>query len=137
MLSSRIATIAAMQQEAQDFSLLSNRVRHALDIAGLTPADVARELPVSRPAVDQWILGTTKNIKNELLFALADLCGVSPRWLGTGQGAVIDAYQKNKEVKRVLAVMEELPSYAREQAVAEVEAIARLIKRATDADAAD
>ena len=66
--------------------LLSERVRHAIETSGHTPSSVARAIGCTPAAVLQWISGDTKNIKNELLFALADATRFEARWIGTGEG---------------------------------------------------
>ena len=67
-------------------NLLSERVAHAIKVSGHTPSSVARAIGCTPAAVLQWISGSTKNIKNEYLFALADATGFEPRWIATGQG---------------------------------------------------
>ena len=67
-------------------NLLSERVAHAIKVSGHTPSSVARAIGCTPAAVLQWISGSTKNIKNEYLFALADATGFAPRWIATGQG---------------------------------------------------
>lgn len=66
--------------------LLSDRVRHAVESSGHTPSSVARAIGCTPAAVLQWISGDTKNIENDLLFALADATGFEARWIGTGEG---------------------------------------------------
>ena len=66
--------------------LLSERVRYAIEQSGHTPSSVARVIGCTPAAVLQWISGDTKNIKNDLLFALADATKFEARWIGTGNG---------------------------------------------------
>jgi transcriptional regulator with XRE-family HTH domain len=66
--------------------LLSERVRHAIEQSGHTPSSVSRVIGCTPAAVLQWISGDTKNIKNDLLFALADATKFEARWIGTGNG---------------------------------------------------
>jgi len=62
------------------------RIAHAIEESGQTPAAVARLIGCTSAAVYQWIRGETKDIKNDLLFALADATGFHARWIATGEG---------------------------------------------------
>jgi len=53
---------------------------------GLTQADLARRVGVTRATVNDWLKGRAVSIKPPHLFALADALGIEPRWLATGQG---------------------------------------------------
>ena len=66
--------------------LLSERVRHAIEQSGHTPSRVARSIGCTPAPRLQWINGPTKNIRNNLLFALADATRFEARWIGTGKG---------------------------------------------------
>ena len=87
---------------------LAERVAKAINACGKTPSGIAREIGVSPAAVYQWIQGGIKDLRNDNLFALADATGFSARWLGTGDGPMVDCYG-NAAVKHVLKVMESLP----------------------------
>lgn len=77
-------TIERMKQT--QFSDRGARIDYAIRSSGHTAASVAKLIAVSRSAVSQWIAGTTKDIKNDHLFALEDITGFSARWIATGQG---------------------------------------------------
>ena len=64
------------------------RIAHAIEQSGHTPASMARAIGCSAAAIYQWIKGDTKDIKNELLFALADASRFEARWIATGEGPV-------------------------------------------------
>ena len=70
----------------QDLKTTGERVAHALQVAALTPAAAAKKLGCSREAIQQWKSDKTKNIRNELLFAFADLTHFEARWIATGRG---------------------------------------------------
>lgn len=89
-------------------SKLSERVALAIEKSGHYPSSAAKALGVSAEAVLQWISGTTKTIKAENIFALADLTGYSARWLATGVGPQIVSY-RNATIQHVVQVMENLP----------------------------
>jgi transcriptional regulator with XRE-family HTH domain len=82
--------------------LLSERVRHAIEQSGHTPSSVARAIGCTPAAVLQWVSGDTKNIKNDLLFALADATKFEARWIGTGDGPPQSAAQMNHRAAELL-----------------------------------
>jgi len=90
---------------------LSERVKYAIEHApgNLTPTSVAVKIGCSREAILQWISGETKNIKNEYLFAFADLTGFEARWIATGEGPE----RTDAHVAAVLKAMQDMPEYRR------------------------
>lgn len=72
----------------QDLKTLGDRIVYALEAAGISPAAAAKHIGCRPQAIYQWISGKTKNPKNELLFAFADLTRFEPRWIATGKGPV-------------------------------------------------
>ena len=64
---------------------LTDRIRAAREEAGLSQADVAKALGLSRSAVNQWEQGLSKNIRLSHFFALTRLLRQDPQWLATGQ----------------------------------------------------
>jgi transcriptional regulator with XRE-family HTH domain len=81
--------------------LLHDRIRHILGETGETASSLAKKVGCSPAAVQQWLSGETKNIKNDLLFAVADATGFEARWIGTGQGP-----EKKREDGRVKKLAE-------------------------------
>ncbi len=71
-------------------SLLSDRIKIALDHSGLTPAELARRSGVKRQSVNDWIHGGTKRISGEALLKAAAALGVSAAWLASGKGQMLD-----------------------------------------------
>lgn len=67
-------------------ALFSDRLREVMDELQVKPAELAGAVGVSISAVLQWLGGTTKSLKPENLFAVADALGLEARWLGTGKG---------------------------------------------------
>lgn len=88
----------------QELKTKGERVAHALDAAGLTPAAAAKQIGCSREAIQQWISGRTKNIKNELLFSFSDLTRFEARWLATGKGPMRTAPRPLDEDEQTLAL---------------------------------
>jgi transcriptional regulator with XRE-family HTH domain len=70
-------------------STLQSRLEAAMKHASKKQADLARATKASSAAVTKWFSPAAKNLKMEHLFAVADECGVDPRWLATGKGAMV------------------------------------------------
>jgi transcriptional regulator with XRE-family HTH domain len=62
-------------------STLQVRLEKAMQAAKKSKSDLARACDISTAAVAKWFNGNAKNLKMEHLFAVADACEVSPRWL--------------------------------------------------------
>jgi transcriptional regulator with XRE-family HTH domain len=67
-------------------STVGLRIRKARIEAGLSQGQLGKACGVSRAAVSQWELGTTKSPTSENIFAIAAATGFSPRWLTTERG---------------------------------------------------
>lgn len=67
-------------------STRAERIAEAIASTDLNDAEVARRIGCKSQAVSQWKSGTTKDLKNDHLFALADLTGFEARWIATGEG---------------------------------------------------
>ena len=70
-------------------STLKSRLEAAMKHAGKKQADLVRATKASSAAVTKWFGESAKNLKMEHLFAVADECGVDPRWLATGKGQML------------------------------------------------
>lgn len=70
-------------------STLQQRLEQAMKHAKVKQTELAKACSISTAAVAKWFGGNAKNLKMEHLFAVADLCQVDPRWLGTGDGAML------------------------------------------------
>lgn len=66
---------------------LAERIVSRREELGLRPVDLAHAAGVSISAVLQWETGSTKNLKNEHLFSIADALNLNPRWLAIGVGS--------------------------------------------------
>lgn len=65
---------------------LAERVRFALNNAGMSQAELARACRVSSPAVSDWLSGKTMTLKARTVLAAATALCVDPRWLESGRG---------------------------------------------------
>lgn len=64
----------------------SDRLRYCMDRMNYKQRYVAEQVGVSQPAVAKWLAGDTRKVQADILFRLADLFNVNPRWLSDGQG---------------------------------------------------
>lgn len=78
-----------MTDQQPNFALLGDRIAHALKTSGINIERAAVEIGVTRPAIDQWASGSTKNLKLANLFKLAKLTGFSAEWIGNGTGPML------------------------------------------------
>lgn len=98
----------------------ADRIDYAITQAGMSPADLARAIGLSRAAVSKWMTGDTKSVRPDNLFKAADHLRVNPRWLATGQGEPWE-----EDYNRILA---KLPSNEREHARAVLQAMEQKAK---------
>jgi DNA-binding XRE family transcriptional regulator len=77
--------IASAGSPKSDVSGITLRINRAINTAGIGQAELAREIGVSRQAVNDWIKGRSVNIRPDHLFALSDALHVDARWLATGK----------------------------------------------------
>lgn len=69
---------------------LSDRIRAALEAAGLTQAELARRIGVSQPSVNDWLSGKTRRLKYETAVKAAAVLRVRPEWLAWGSEPIRD-----------------------------------------------
>lgn len=67
---------------------LNERVKEAVELAERKNSipDIAKTCDVSRQAVYAWRNGESANMKGATLVELAELSGLSPRWIMKGKG---------------------------------------------------
>lgn len=65
-------------------SSLAERLREAMDIAGVKQVELARAAGIKPPSVADWLNGKTKNIRGANLVSVAQLLNVSEAWLADG-----------------------------------------------------
>uniref|UniRef100_UPI0035A24357 XRE family transcriptional regulator n=1 Tax=Metapseudomonas otitidis TaxID=319939 RepID=UPI0035A24357 len=69
---------------AAEPSNLKDRVKQARTFAGLTQEELAKLVGVSQPVISQLERG--ENLQSVHLLKIAEVCGVDPIWLSSGQG---------------------------------------------------
>lgn len=113
-----------------DYMTLSDRVKEA--IGKLPVSDVADRLKIHRNAVYQWMDGTTKNLRPEYLFGLAELTGYSAKWIALEKGTKRDLKPLTQSTATDLSFLtmaiQELEKYLEDEGlVLEAEKKARLV----------
>ena len=66
--------------------MISERLKIAMQAAGISQAELARRCNVKPPSVNGWLNGKAKFLRGENLLAAARALNVSQHWLATGQG---------------------------------------------------
>lgn len=97
-------TILYMDDE-YDLTIKSGRIAFILNACGHTPSSIAKLLGCAPAAIYQWIDGSTKNLKEHLLWKLSDITGYEARWISMGEGpARIE--QSIRHAEQVLIAMQ-------------------------------
>lgn len=102
-------TIIGMASE-HDLSTKSGRIAYIVEASGHNPAALAKQLGCAPAAVYQWIDGSTKNLKEHLLWKLADITGFEARWISLGEGPM-KMPMAIKHANQVLVAMEPAALY--------------------------
>jgi transcriptional regulator with XRE-family HTH domain len=66
--------------------MLSDRLKQAMSLAGITQADLARACKVKPPSIHGWLNNKSKFLRGENLLLAATALKVNPAWLATGEG---------------------------------------------------
>lgn len=76
---------------------LSDRLKLAIKQSKpkIKQVDLANACKIKPSSVSDWMNGRTKNLEGSHLLAAAEILGVNPRWLATGQGKM-EAQNKNQ-----------------------------------------
>lgn len=67
---------------------LKDRIKFAMDAAGLSPADFARATKTSPGGVSQWLDGKIKTLKAGSAARIEKVTGIDARWIATGEGQI-------------------------------------------------
>ena len=86
ILAPAVSSMLSMNKTKYDLNDVGGRIGYAIKASGKSVVAVAKELGITRPAVDQWIKGPTQNLKMENLFGLEDATGFAARWIALGDG---------------------------------------------------
>lgn len=77
--------MSSMEDEF-DLDTKAGRIGFVIEKSGHNPASIAKLLGCKAAAVYQWLDGSTKNLKEHLLWKLADITGYEARWISQGEG---------------------------------------------------
>lgn len=69
-----------------DMTTKAGRIGFVIEKSGHNPASIAKLLGCKPAAVYQWLDGSTKNLKEHLLWKLADITEYEARWISQGEG---------------------------------------------------
>lgn len=111
---------------------LGERIALARKHAKLTQPALAEKLNgvMTQQNISLLERGITKG--TEYIVQIAMACEVRPEWLATGQGEMINAsIIYNQQTMAHIAVMQQLPEYAREEVIRDAIKTAELIAKAT------
>ena len=127
-----------------------DRISHLMSLRGVKPRSVkptlARVCDISYQAVSQWFDGSTSNIKNEHLLALAEEYDTTVDWLLSGKGEAPQAEATTGKVKTTADLVREmlgskpgkmLNAEARQRILAVAEEPANSTQQATNVIVAD
>ena len=96
------------------------RIGFAIKQSGHSPASISALLGCKPAAVYQWLDGSTKNLKEHLLWKLADITGYEARWISLGEGAA----KLDKSIKHANDVLMAMQPEARYTAVRLIDTLA-------------
>lgn len=84
-LAEQFASIVSLRKCKITCMNLSERIHKARTDAKLNKSELARCVGVSHTAVGQWEDGSTKNLRGDNLFKIAEATGCDPEWLISGK----------------------------------------------------
>lgn len=93
---------------APKFKTWNERLAWILTTRGVRKSELAKACGVSRSSVQEWVDGTTGDLKLDNLFSACDLLKIRPRWLALGQGGV-DDNSPSPRLQELIAVLEDVP----------------------------
>lgn len=85
-----LSSLNAQAVNLLNMSALQERLEKALEYAGISKAELARRVGVTRGAVSLWFSGDTKELSATNLLASSKALGVKPLWLAKGTGSMIE-----------------------------------------------
>jgi transcriptional regulator with XRE-family HTH domain len=89
----------------------AERLKTAIDQAGITAESLAKDLGITRGAVYQLLDGTSKSQSAENCIKTARLLGIEPLWLATGDGPK-EISPRTAEAQAIARFVDALPDLA-------------------------
>lgn len=111
---------------------LGDRLKLARTYAKLTQPELSEKVRgvISQQGIS--LLERNINTESAYIVQLAVACGVSPVWLATGSGEMVEHYHTlTPEMEHHLKVMQSLPDYARTEVIRDAIKTQELIDKAT------
>lgn len=109
------------------------RLKQARDHAGLTQKALADRIANVCTQENISKLEKGEATGSEFTAQFADACGVNAIWLAAEKrGMIGGVYVENERLKRALALMEPLPSYAIDHVIREIAETAKLLQQSSD-----
>lgn len=113
---------------------MAERFRYAREQAGLSKAQLARELRISQQAVGQIEKGITKSLRGSTVLALERVTGYSGRWVETGRGSKLSKVGKmpqdeTEQLEIMYEQLRRLPPELRAKIEAEIQFLTRLTEQ--------
>lgn len=108
-----------------DLSTKAGRIAYVIEKSGHVPGSIAKLLGCAPAAVYQWIDGSTKNLKEHLLWKLADVTEYEARWISTGEGSM----KIEKSIRHAADVLTAMEPEARYTAVRLIDTLAEPQKK--------
>ncbi len=85
----------------------SERLKYALELRGMKPVDLAKELGLSKASISQWLSSATKELSAKNALNAAKILNVDPYWLVFGTGSPDTGLsQQEKEIISSLRKMD-------------------------------
>ena len=88
------------EPKEKNLDTFADRFRHARQRSGLTLVKIAKHIGVSTQAVWNYENRPDGGFSVEVLFPLADLLALEPRWLATGDGVMFDNETSSAVISR-------------------------------------
>lgn len=111
---------------------LGERLRIARKYAGLTQSELENKSKVPQQTISKIERGDADT--SAFVVQLAVACGVRPEWLAMEEGEMVgEFYVRDERLKHALLIMQEMPEYAVDDAIKELDQMSQLIKKATAA----
>lgn len=104
----------------------SERLITAREHAKISQEQLAHEVGVSQGAISKIERGEADGSKYVVKIAM--VCGVRPEWLSEDDGCMLDTriYAKNEQDAAALMLMQEIPVYAKSEAIKSLVTVKKL-----------
>lgn len=126
-LSQAIVNVRDMTTRDPSYTL-AGRIRIGMVQAGITnPTELARKMKANRQTVHRWVNGEGDKITPRLLFRMADILKVNPRWLALGEGSPTMPTDPSLEESEALALFRALPEAGKQAWLSQGRDLGRLL----------